>query len=53
MQESRGGGGEGGQREERLLGVTVLSWAFQDGEDLAGRRRRVNEKCLSQCPRTN
>ena len=29
-----------GRRPERgrLLGVTVLSWAFQDGEDLAGRR---------------
>ena len=47
LQESREGGGEGGQREERLLGVTVLSWAFQDGEDLAGRRGRVNKRCLS------
>lgn len=53
LQESREGGGEGGQREERLLGVTVFSWAFLDGDDRAGRRGRVNERCLSQCPRTD
>lgn len=30
-------GGEGAVREERLLGVTVFSWAFSDGDDRAGR----------------